>query len=135
MSFMNWSERLSVGVKSLDDQHIALVEMVNDLHTAMLKGQARAIAGDLLKKLANYTVEHFAYEEKLMAATAYSDLDAHKGQHEALTKQVVDYIARFEKGDITLSVQLLNFLSDWLVKHIQGEDQKYGPWLTSHGVS
>jgi hemerythrin len=135
MSFMNWSDRLSVKVKSIDDQHIALVGMVNDLHAAMLKGQARAIAGELLKKLANYTVEHFAYEEKLMASTAYADLATHKGLHEALTKQVMDYIARFEKGDITLSVQLLNFLSDWLVKHIQGEDQKYSPWLISHGVN
>lgn len=135
MPYLNWTDQLSVGVKSLDDQHIVLVNTVNDLHSAMMKGQARAMAGDLLHKLVKYTVEHFATEEKLMTFTKYSDLNTHKAQHDALTKQVGEYVGRYEKGDITLSIDLLNFLSEWLTKHIQGEDQKYGPWLVSHGVN
>jgi hemerythrin len=52
-----------------------------------------------------------------------------------LTKQVEDYVARFEKGDVAIGVDLLDFLSDWLTTHIQGEDKKYGPWLHEHGVN
>jgi hemerythrin len=58
----------------------------------------------------------------------------HRIKHHDLNKQVEEYIARFEKGDITVSVHLLNFLSDWLTTHIQGEDQKYGPWMNEHGI-
>jgi len=61
-------------------------------------------------------------------------LPAHRIVHRELTKQVEEYVGRYEKGDITLGVHLLNFLSDWLTKHIQGEDKKYGPWLNEHGV-
>ena len=134
MAFMIWTDKLSVGVKTLDDQHTVLIETLNDLHAAMMKGQARAVAGKILHDLVTYTVDHFAAEEAMMERTKYVDLPAHRLKHQELTKQVGDYAARYEKGDITLGVHLLNFLSDWLTKHIQGEDQKYGPWMNDHGV-
>lgn len=34
----------------------------------------------------------------------------------------------------TLSLEVLNFLKNWLIKHIQGTDEKYVPFLTSKGV-
>jgi hemerythrin-like metal-binding protein len=134
MAFMNWNDGLSVGVKTLDDQHTVLIETVNELHAAMMKGQARTVAGKLLNTLVDYTRDHFASEEAMMEATKYPALATHRLKHRDLTKQVGEYVARFEKGDITLSVQLLNFLSDWLATHIQGDDQKYGPWLNEHGI-
>jgi hemerythrin-like metal-binding protein len=60
-------------------------------------------------------------------------LATHRLEHRNLTKQVEEYVARFEKGDVALGVPLLTFLSDWLTHHILGEDQKYGPWLVQHG--
>jgi hemerythrin len=134
MAFMTWSDKLSVGVKNLDDQHTVLFNTINDLHTAMMKGQARSIAGNLLNTLVTYTRNHFAAEEKLMAAASYPELTQHCVKHRELTEQVEKYVARYERGDITLSVHLLTFLSDWLTNHIQGEDRKYGPWLKEHGV-
>ena len=70
----------------------------------------------------------------MMAATNYPALATHRLKHRELTRQVEDFVTRYEKGDITLSVQLLNFLSEWLTTHIQGEDQLYGPWLVENGV-
>jgi hemerythrin len=134
MALITWTDKLSVGVQSLDNQHMVLIETLNDLHTAMLKGQARAVAGKMLHTLADYTRNHFASEEAMMEAAKYSALAMHSLKHKQLTKQVEDYVARFEKGDITLGVDLLNFLSDWLTTHIQGEDKKYGPWLNEHGA-
>lgn len=134
MAFMTWTDKLSVGVRTLDDQHTVLIETLNDLHAAMMKGQARAVAGQILNNLVKYTVDHFATEEAMMQQTEYPGLPAHMVKHHDLTQQVSDYLARYEKGDITLGVHLLTFLSDWLTNHIQGEDQKYGPWLNEHGV-
>jgi hemerythrin-like metal-binding protein len=131
---MTWTQKLSVGIKSIDNQHAVLFETLNELHAAMMKGQARAVTGSLLHTLLTYTRDHFAAEEALMVAAMYPALPAHRAQHRKLTKQVEEYVARYERGDVTLNVELLKFLSDWLTTHIQGEDHLYGPWLIEHGV-
>jgi hemerythrin len=100
----------------------------------MLKGQSRSVVGPLLHTLVDYTREHFTAEEAMMEAAGYPSLAAHRIKHNDLTKQVEEYVNRYESGDVTLSIQLSCFLSDWLTKHIQSTDQEYGPWLNEHGV-
>ena len=134
MSLVAWTEVLSVGVKSIDDQHTVLFETINDLHAAMMKGQSRNVVGPLLHTLVNYTCEHFAAEEALLEAARYPALATHRIKHKELTKQVEEYVTRYESGDISLSVQLSDFLSDWLTNHIQCTDKEYGPWLYEHGM-
>ena len=134
MSLVIWTDKLSVGVKSIDDQHTVLFNTINDLHAAMLKGQSRTVVGPLLHTLVDYTREHFATEEAMMEAAKYPALAKHRIKHKELTKQVEEYLTRYESGDVTLSIQLSFFLSDWLSKHIQSTDREYGPWLNKHGV-
>jgi len=33
-----------------------------------------------------------------------------------------------------LSIDLFNFLRDWLTTHIQKEDKEYGPCMIQHGI-
>jgi len=131
---MNWSDKYSVGVRALDEQHTGLFQTLNDLHAAMLKGQAQSLTGPLLRKLVEYTRRHFAAEESMLVSTRYPELAAHREKHRELTKQVEEYVSRFEKGEITLNLSLMNFLRDWLTNHIQKTDKEYGPWLNEHGV-
>jgi hemerythrin-like metal-binding protein len=131
---MTWSDKYSVGVKVLDNQHSVLVDTLNKLYDAMMKGQAREITGPLLLMLVEYTKEHFATEEKMMTATKYPGFKQHIAKHRELTKQVSEFVGRYERGEITLSVDLLNFLRDWLGTHILKEDHEYGPWLNKNGV-
>jgi hemerythrin-like metal-binding protein len=134
MALLMWKDQYSVGVKDLDNQHLGLMETLNELHSAMMKGQAKALTGGLLSKLVEYTHEHFAAEESMMTATGFPGLTAHRIKHRELTKQVSEFVGRYEKGEITLNLDLLNFLRDWLTTHILKEDQEYGPWLNQHGV-
>jgi len=135
MPLLTWSPSFSVGVKTLDGQHTALFNIVNELHAAMMQGKAQNVTGSLLSKLINYTRDHFSFEEKIMAATNYPGLARHRNHHLSLTKQVEEFMARYERGDGAINIHLLRFLSDWLTKHIQMEDKEYGPWLSKHGVS
>jgi hemerythrin-like metal-binding protein len=134
MALMTWSDKFSVGVKALDRQHQGLVDTLNKLYEAMMKGQARSIVGPLLGKLVNYTQEHFASEEKMMTTTKYPALSQHIALHRALTAQVSEFVGRYERGEIMLSVDLLNFLRDWLSTHILKEDHEYGPWINQNGI-
>jgi hemerythrin len=133
MSLLTWSGKYSVGVQSMDSQHTVLFGILNDLHAAMIKGQAQKITGLLLRKLASYTRDHFSAEERLMAAAGYPGLAQHRMKHRDLMKQVDDFAVRYERGESNLNLALLNFLRDWLTNHIQHEDQQYGPWLNEHG--
>lgn len=74
MALLAWNSSYSVGVKSLDGQHTALFEILNDLHTAMMKGQAQTLTGPLLRKLIDYTRTHFTAEEGMLAAAKYQAL-------------------------------------------------------------
>lgn len=134
MPLLAWNDNFSVGVGTIDQQHSGLFSIVNDLHTAMMKGQTKSVIGALLDKLVKYTHEHFAYEERMMEAAKYPGLSVHKAHHADLTKQVSDFMARYKRGGGTLNIELLRFLSDWLTKHIQKEDKEYSPWLKSSGA-
>ncbi len=134
MALMTWNDRYSVGVKVLDDQHKGLVDTLNKLHGAMMKGQAREITGSLLRQLVEYTREHFASEEKLMTSTRYPALAQHKAKHKELTAQVSEFVHSYEKGTASINLDLMNFLRDWLGTHILKEDHEYGPWLNKNGV-
>ena len=134
MSLMAWNEKYSVGVKALDSQHTVLFDILNELHAAMMKGQAQSMTGPMLRKLVEYTHRHFTAEEAAMASTSYPGLPEHRVKHRDLVKQVEDYAARLDRGEITINLHLLNFLRDWLSNHILKTDHEYGPWLKEHGV-
>jgi len=42
--------------------------------------------------------------------------------------------AQYKSGKVTtLSLEVMTFLKSWLIDHIQGSDQKYGPHLNGAG--
>ena len=132
---MTWTEKLSVGVEVLDDDHKKLVGMVNELHDKMKAGHGKEALGKVLDELVNYTKFHFEREERLFAKTGYPAAFAHKQQHDDLTKQVLDVQTKYKGGAVaTLSLDVMDFLRNWLVNHIQGSDQKYGPHLNAQGI-
>ncbi len=60
--FLEWNENLSVGVPSIDEQHKALLALLNELFDSTQAGRGQAVLGKVLKELADYTVYHFKYE-------------------------------------------------------------------------
>ncbi len=68
-----------------------------------------------------------------MSRARYPGLHAHKNGHHDLTRQVEQFVQRYNRGELALNVHLLTFLRDWLVNHIQKEDRQYGPWVNQCG--
>ncbi|MFO0589675.1 MAG: bacteriohemerythrin [Polyangiaceae bacterium] len=132
---MEWNEKLSVGIAQFDNEHKKLVGMVNNLFDAVQAGRGKEQLGPILDGLITYTKTHFANEEKYMAQHAFPEMAAHKAEHDALTKQVLDVEKKFRAGaTAVLSMEVMNFLKNWLVKHIMGTDKHYGPYLNARGV-
>ena len=130
MAFVQWSDRLSVGVDVIDEQHKKLVSIINKLYDAMKDRKGSGILTEVLSELIEYTKYHFTTEEALMKGNAYPNYQAHKSSHSQLVEKVMDLELDLKAGKIALSVQVFQFLKDWLVNHIQGEDKKYTPYLS-----
>ncbi|MTJ80999.1 MAG: bacteriohemerythrin [Telmatospirillum sp.] len=135
MPLMTWNNAMSVGVAVIDEDHKKLVSLVNELYDAIQGGHGKDALGKILDGLVSYTVMHFAREEKFFQETGYPDAAAHKKEHADLTRQVLDVQSKYKSGATsTLSLEVMNFLKNWLVKHIQGSDKKYGPHLNAKGI-
>lgn len=135
MAYMTWSDDYSVGVSIFDEEHKALVGLVNALHESMMSGQSKQKVFEILDRLIGYTVDHFAHEEALFRQTGYTESVSHKIQHEKLKDQVGAFRVRAEKSvSGSLIIELSRFLQDWLVQHIQHEDKRYGPFLNAKGI-
>jgi hemerythrin len=131
----DWKDSYSVNIPSIDGQHRNLFRMAGELYTAMTSGQGKAALGRILDRLVEYTRVHFEHEERLMRQSGFPGLAQHAAEHRALTRQVEQFQADFASGRTALSVQLLQFLKDWLERHIQGSDQAYAPCLAEKGVA
>jgi len=129
-----WDSTYSVNIGVIDTQHKTLVTMINDLHQAMAKGSGKEKLGGILSNLIKYTRAHFATEETLMQTHGYPGFLAQKSEHESLTKTVLDLQSRFLSNQVGLSIEVMDFLKDWLVKHILGSDKKYTSFLNAKGV-
>ncbi|MBV5340179.1 MAG: hemerythrin family protein [Deltaproteobacteria bacterium] len=134
MALITWNPAFSVKVKQFDDQHIKLVDMINELYDAMKAGNGSETVAKILGQLVDYTVTHFTDEEQRLSQYAYPDLEAHKSEHEKLVRQVLDLQQKFEAGQAILTLNVMMFLKDWLMTHIQGDDKKYGDYLNGRGV-
>jgi len=135
MPLIEWSNELSVGIDSIDEQHKKLVNMINALNDAKLTGSSNELLGKIFSGLAAYTQKHFAYEENMFAEYGYSDSEEHKRQHSELIAQVVELKERFmENPQGTINADLMQFLKRWLTNHIMRTDKDYAEFLISKGV-
>ena len=126
---------LFTGVEAMDAQHRRLFDLINQLNEAISEGKGRQALSSILNALIDYTGTHFAEEEKLMEEASYPGIADQKQAHRAFVAKVLEFRQGFDSGTAMVGSDLVNFLADWLVKHIGMSDLKYGPHLRKAGKS
>ncbi len=134
MPLIQWNESFSVNVVEIDKQHQKLVGMINDLYDAMHQGKGNDVLGKIIDGLISYAGTHFNTEERYFDQFGYSEANSHKREHSDFTAKVAEFNDGFKAGKLGLSIQVMNFLSDWLRNHIKGVDKKYGPFFNQKGL-
>ncbi len=134
MAYIEWTDSLSVGVKKFDDQHKVLVSIINDLHQSLSEGKTNDVMSQILERLLDYTIEHFAEEEKYFVKYGYPETADHKEKHTRLIDEVVQLRKQLDEGDITISYETMGFLQDWLIHHVLQADMKYKDFFHSKNV-
>jgi len=130
MSLFQWKNDYLVGQPEIDSQHKRLFELADQLHAAMTTGKGKDALGKTLADLIDYTKRHFAAEEALMQRSNYPEYRHHKELHDKLTAQVVQFQTEFVAGQTPVTIQLLQFLKDWLQHHIGETDRKIAVYLS-----
>jgi|WetSurMetagenome_2_1015567.scaffolds.fasta_scaffold55709_3 hemerythrin len=134
MAFIEWNNSYSVGVNEIDMQHQKLVNMINELHDAMLLGKGKDLLGKIVNGLIDYAQLHFTTEEKYFDQFKYPDKGPHKKEHSDFTLKIAEFKTGFDSGKLGLSINVMDFLSSWLRNHIMVVDKKYGPFLNEKGL-
>lgn len=134
MALITWDTSLSVEVGEIDTQHQKLIKLINDLNEAMKIGKAKDAMANIIHGLVDYTRSHFSREEKYFDQFGFSGAALHKQEHKKFVGKISEFEKGFGEGKLMLSMDVMNFLKDWLVDHIKGTDKKYSKCFNENGL-
>lgn len=118
-----WTPDLNTGIDVIDNQHLRIVDYINQLESAMAAPNRHTV-GQVLDELVDYTLSHFAFEESLQEEAGYQFAKPHKAIHDVFIKRIAKYQERNNAGE-DIAESLHTLLSTWLVHHIKRDDMAY----------
>ena len=118
----------------MDDQHGILMDTMNELRLAVVRGLGREQVSEVLDRLIEFTRMHFWSEEQLLEQYNFPGIADHRSEHQRLLAQILQSAHRVQHGDKMQMRPLLCFLREAYAEHIEGMDREYGPWLNERGV-
>ncbi len=128
MTLFEWDEeKYSVGVDEMDEHHKKIIDLINEMHSAMKEGEGNEKVGEILEEMRSYTDYHFKAEERYLEKNDYPSgkLKEQEDQHQKYVEKIEEYQDKIEEGSLSLSMEVMNFLKDWLSNHILEIDMKY----------
>lgn len=134
---MEWSDQLSIGIEAIDQQHKTLIDRLNHVTAALSAHQGEKEVASSLDFLIKYTDYHFSKEEEYMEKYNYPGLGAQKEQHREFNKILAQMEQEFIEDGATkaLAESIDTLLINWLTKHIEGIDIKFGQFLQTNNIA
>ena len=134
MLMIEWSDELSIGIDSVDEQHQKMVNMINALKNAATETKDSTVTAQIFDGLTIYIEKHFAYEEALFEKYGFTDHVRHIQEHAVLSTKVEALRKEFEANEGMVTDALMNFLNEWLHEHILVSDLHYAKELIPKGA-
>lgn len=132
--FLTWQSIYSVNVKELDEQHQKIFTLINNLFEVRQNCAPEKIAL-IIKELKDYGSYHLSTEEKYFEQFNYPDRELHTIQHDNYRKRVIEFESKISPYcDINNIKELVGFLKNWWLNHIQNTDQQYSTFFNSKGL-
>jgi hemerythrin len=121
IELMHWKSEYSVGVNKLDDQHIELMNQINELisHSIEDVAEGKHFFEETIDTAIKRTAIHFETEEDLLKETSYEVFEDHKREHEELMAKVESMKQELKKANSVKDLYNLtvNF-KEWFLSHI-----------------
>ncbi len=120
-----WENKYRVGISIIDEQHKKLFGIINKTIYAKEHSDDTEELKEVLEEMTNYALEHFGTEEAYMLEFNYPEYKHHNEEHYDFITKTIAYFDRVVNGDYHISNELLEYLKQWLVDHIQVTDRQY----------
>ena len=137
MIFMEWTEDFSVKIPSIDEQHKKFIGLLNNFYSGFKEKSSKERLAELIRGLKDYAVYHFSTEEKYMEMYNFPGYKSHKSEHEIFIEKISGISERYESGRLVIplvSLEIIDFMKNWLSKHIMSTDKKYSQLFIEKGV-
>ena len=131
---IKWSKDYETGVEEIDEQHHILVNTLNEANELLTKDYSLENLQNITRDLLSYALYHFETEEELMQEYDYKgeapkDYENHMKQHRDFSAKVVGVRDSLKAGNLIAQEELIGFLLNWLINHIDKTDKKFGKFL------
>ena len=84
--------------------------------------------------MTEYVLNHFETEEHYMKEFHFPGFQLHRSEHIDFTNTTMDYKNRAVGGDYQITNEILEYLMQWLINHIQVTDKKYIGCFKENGL-
>ena len=128
------NDKYNVNISIIDENHKTFIDIINKAIVAKQHNNNAEKVKDVLKEMTMYALSHFSTEEAYMIEFDYPESQHHKEEHHVFTIRTTAYINRVINGDYQVAGEILEYLQQWLVRHIQVTDKKYRELFIKNGL-
>ena len=122
MNALTWTDDLALQQPQMDATHREFVDLLA-LAAAAKQGDQQALLLEQFQRLVDHTVEHFAQEDRWMAATGFAPENCHSFQHTAVLNVMRECVQRArDEGDFAPLSVAVDELAIWFPQHAKMMD-------------
>ena len=127
--FIVWKPEYNLGIPIIDEHHRGIVSTINSLHFGMQNNYVKDMLTPIIEMMYDYTRIHFQIEESFLELIDFPNAKIHQGLHRDLSLRL-STTGRHSLLDKDPSL-FMDFLKNWWIQHICGEDLIFRNYLVS----
>ena len=89
---------------------------------------------EVLRKLKDYTENHFALEERYMADLDFPGAQEHIESHDRFRDEINQLVGHSEAWDDQFREIIVTFLTEWLTRHVFGIDKELETFIYENDI-
>ena len=133
MEALVWDDSCVIQIPLIDERNQKFMELavrLQELNAIKRKKEEDfdKIA-EALADIMEFARLHFSEEEKILVSKQYPELNQHKREHKSFIKKVMGFRRILSEEPGKVADDALEFVQEWLPRHIKEEDARYAPFL------
>jgi len=119
--YIVWKKEYNTGIAIIDEQHRGIISTINSLYHFIQNGHGEDILESTILIMEQYINIHFQTEEALLRKANYLKYDEHILLHRKWSERTKMLTLK----NVNEPAEVLKFLKQWWMEHINIEDRKY----------
>ena len=131
---LEWDDKYCVGISIIDEAHKGLFGIINKAIRAKEQSDNKKEFMEVLEEMTKYALGHFKTEEDYMREFNYPEYQYHSKEHSDFFNKTLAYFDKVVNCDYHVSNELIEYLKQWIVHHIQESDRQYIDCFKKNGL-